>query len=122
MARKKVHLNHHIFIDDKTGDVKVFNCLITPGDQDPTSISLDPSSNDIVTFTSNRTDTQIRFKSSSSGPEVIPGCPFEDATHHDLPADTVYDVRNATTFLLRKQCDFNKKVAPKFGHFVFECG
>src|SRR5262245_23880528 len=119
MARKKVHLNHHIFIDDSTGNVKVFNCLITPGDQVPNSISLDPISKDIVTFTSNRKDTQIKYKKAVSGLEELPGSPFDDK---DLPEDTVYDVSNARMLLVQKKCDFIKGGTPMTGHFVFECG
>jgi hypothetical protein len=119
MARKHVHLNHHISIDDKTGNVTVCSCLITPGDQDPLNISLDPSSSDTLTFTSNRKDTQIRYKTTVTGLEELPGSPSNNL---DIAPGIPYNVSDAKTFKVDKKCDFKKGQTPQNGHFVFECG
>ncbi len=92
-----VHLNHHILVDS-AGNATVISQTIE-GDEVPTKKL---KRGDRVTFTSNRPDSEIRYKDKSP----FPG---------QLAVGKRYKVSNRKSFQVEDPCDDSSPL-------VFECG
>ena len=103
-----VHLNYHIFVDGN-GKATVTTQAISGGTVPITQLQ----AGDKVTFTSNVSSSEIRFKVYRRAPplQTQAGSPFGA----DLRAGKRYTVADGKPFKVKKACDVDH-------HFIFECG